>query len=474
MSLQSRTSEPIQERGIEAMTTTPITVLSNRGPLSFSRAPDGSLEPKRGGGGLVSGFLDVLTESGGTWISAISHSADVEAASQGRFVLPPIELRPTVITPKIYHDAYDVIANRTLWFLYHGLYSPATTPIFDAAYRSAFENYRSYNRALAQHGVAAPSDARLVINDYHLALVPGYLRQHRPDLRTCFFTHTPSPTADEFRMLPKEHALELVSSMAAADRIGFHCTRWAENFRETAHRLGIQTGEIFVSPLPSDHAQLSELAESEEVKRAERELDKLGIRGPLIVRVDRMELSKNIVRGFLAIEELLERHPETRGNFHFLALCYPSRETMHEYRSYGELVRETAERINERYGNSSWQPIILRSEDNYPRSIAALKRYDLLLVNPIRDGLNLVAQEGIILNRNAGSVLLSREAGAAERLESLVDLINPFDISETAESIFEALFHREAAERSTRAQRAQASLVNDRPSTWLATLLEGL
>lgn len=456
------------------MTKAPITVLSNRGPLGFVKRPDGSLEPRRGGGGLVSGFLDALAENGGTWISAISSPADVEAASQGRFDLPPISLQPTVIDPSIYQEAYDVIANRTLWFLYHGLYSPATTPVFDASFRSAFDSYRSYNRALSQAGIAAPANARLVINDYHLALVPGQLREHRPDLRISFFTHTPFPTAEEFRMLPREHALELVGSMAVADRIGFHCTRWAENFRETASDLGIRTGEIFVSPLPSDHAQLSALAESEEVAREELALEELGIHGPLVVRVDRMELSKNIVRGFLAVEELLARHPEARGNFHFLALCYPSRETMHEYRSYAALVRETVDRINQQWRTSEWQPIILLSEDNYPRSIAALKRYDLLLVNPIRDGLNLVAQEGIAVNRNAGSVVLSREAGAAERLDGLVDLVNPFDVSETADAIFRALFQRGTTERVARAQRAQQSLVDDRPSDWLATLVEGL
>jgi len=191
----------------------------------------------------------------------------------------------------------------------------------------------------------------------------------------------------------------------------------------------------------------------------------------VIVRVDRMELSKNLLRGFWAFEELLELQPRWRERVVFVAMAYPSRQGLAEYLAYQNEVESTVTRINEQWATPGWDPIVLFVEDDYPRSLAALTRYDVLLVNPIRDGLNLVAKEGPLVNTHNGVVVLSREAGAFDELWPGVLEVNPFDVAGTVEVLNTAL-DMEAAERAAMAKTLRELVLSRKPAAWLHDLLE--
>lgn len=191
----------------------------------------------------------------------------------------------------------------------------------------------------------------------------------------------------------------------------------------------------------------------------------------VIVRVDRMELSKNLLRGFWAFDELLERQPQRREQVVFVALAYPTRQGLPEYLAYQNEVESTVARINQRWGTPGWTPIVLGVEDDYQRSLAALSRYDVLLVNPVRDGLNLVAKEGPLINTRHGVLALSREAGAYDELGPAALEINPFDVSGTAAVLAEAL-DMDEGQRASRSGELRKLIVGRRPVDWLNDQLD--
>jgi trehalose 6-phosphate synthase len=188
------------------------------------------------------------------------------------------------------------------------------------------------------------------------------------------------------------------------------------------------------------------------------------------VRVDRIELSKNIVRGFLAYEDLLRTRPEWRERVVFGAFVYPSREKLPEYLAYRTEVEGTIARINDELGTPSWTPILYDATDDFPRSVAALRRYDVLLVNPVRDGLNLVAKEGPIVNERDGVLVLSRESGVAGELGDAAVMVNPFDVAGTSDALHAALT-MSAADRAAHASAVRAKATARTPADWFADQL---
>ena len=266
---------------------------------------------------------------------------------------------------------------------------------------------------------------------------------------------------------------ELLDGLAGFGACGFHTARWEAAFRAcyedselTASAGGAKAPETFSSALGPDPDAVAEDAASEACAAAGLTLDEwIGDR-KVIVRVDRVELSKNILRGFLAFEELLVTRPAWRGQVVFLALAYPSREGLADYLAYRSEVEHTVERINEAWGHEGWTPIVLEVADDHARSVAALKRYDVLLVNPVRDGLNLVAKEGALLNTTDGVLVLSREAGAWEEMHPAALGVNPFDITGTAAALDHAL-GMDAEERARRAARLRDLALAQTASDWL-------
>ncbi|MFG3498669.1 trehalose-6-phosphate synthase [Streptomyces sp. NPDC047928] len=452
-----------------------ILVASNRGPVSYALREDGSLEARRGGGGLVSGLSAIGPDAGALWVCAALGDGDREAVRRG---IGEPGVRMLDIPSETQEAAYNGIANSVLWFVHHMLYQTPLEPVFDAEFRRRWEEYRAYNRAFAEALAAeAAPGAAVLIQDYHLALAPGMLRALRPDLRIGHFSHTPWAPPDYFGMLPDDIAEELLRGMLGADRLGFLTHRWAEAFAACCARLvgGTGTTEIGVHGLGADGDFLR--ARSREADVADRMAllrDQIGgTDRRTVIRVDRTELSKNIVRGLLAYRALLADHPEWRERVVHIAFAYPSRQDLEVYRAYTAEVSRLATEINAEYGTEGWTPVILHVKDDFARSLAAYRLADVALVNPIRDGMNLVAKEVPVVSDAGCALVLSREAGAYEELREDALVVNPYDVTGTAEALHQALTMPEA-ERAERTKRLAAAATALPPQRWFLDQLEAL
>jgi trehalose 6-phosphate synthase len=449
-------------------------VVSNRGPLTFRAGRDGELIPVPAGGGLASSVHRLLAGTGTTWASVTMGAADREAVARGLMHVDGLDLVPVEVDDDTYRQAYDVVANTTLWYVHHHLFDLPNRPRFDRHWRVAWEGYRAYNRAMADAVVARAGEGDVVlVQDYHFSLLGRMLAERRPDLRTVHFLHTPFAAPAIFEVLPDDVAAELLDGMAGYGACGFHCHKWEACFLGCYAAAGRPAPRTFVAPLGPDADVLAEEAASPESAAAAEVLRaELGGRR-VVARTDRMEPSKNIVRGMLAFEELLTRRPEWHGEVVHLAFAYPSRQGLAEYLAYAADVEHTAERINHAWGSADWAPIVLSLVDDRARSLAALTLSDVLLVNPVRDGLNLVAKEGPLLNRNDGVVVLSREAGAWEELELDGDGalgVNPFDLTGTAEALHGALTMEPTA-RAARAAALRTAVARRTSADWWADQL---
>ncbi|GAA2644409.1 MULTISPECIES: alpha,alpha-trehalose-phosphate synthase (UDP-forming) [Streptomyces] len=479
-----------------------VLVAANRGPLSYALDDGGTLSARRGGGGLVSGLSAALAEQpGALWICAALSDADREAVRRG--VAEP-GVRMLDIDPTVYDDAYNGIANSVLWFTHHHLYDVPREPVFDARFRRRWESYVAYNRAFAQALAEEAADgARVLVQDYHLALVPGQLRELRPDLRIAHFTHTPWASQEFLRMLPDDIRGELMWGMLGADVVGFHTWAWAHTFMGGAHlndergiaeprfAAGVEASgaryvqkspsgavrhkrtEVAVYPLGVDADELRALAHRPEVdaKLAQLRAETGGLK--TIVRVDRTELSKNILRGLLAYRELLTVHPEWRGRVVHLASAYPSRQDLKVYRDYTASVAELAAQINAEFGTEDWQPVLVSVKDDFARSLAAYRLADVALVNPVRDGMNLVAKEIPVVSEAGCVLVLSTGAGAYEELRQDALTVNPYDVSATAEALHAALT-MPVGERAERTKRLAAAATALPPAQWFTAQLSDL
>ncbi len=481
-----------------------VLIASNRGPLSFTMNDDGSVVPRRGAGGLVSGLSSVMSQASVLWVCAALSDADRAAARAAQDGLievtdgadggPGSAVRMLDIPAATFLRAYNSVANSTLWFVHHMLYDTPSQPSFGAAFRREWESFRSYNAAFAAALAKGASDqepiparVRAMIQDYHLPLVPRMLAEQCPDVRISHFSHTPWAPPDYYRLLPAEVGREVLDGMLGADHAGFQCQRWADAFiaccaeflgadvdpeaGTVRHRGHVTT--VGVHALGVDAAELRERAAAADVQAQVAALSQSTTGRQLIVRIDRTELSKNIVRGLAAYRELLTSHPEWRGRVTHLAFAYPSRHDLPEYREYTGRVQRMAAEIMDEFGTDDWDPLILQVNDDYPRSLAAYQLADVLLVNPIRDGMNLVAKEGPILAGRGCALVLSTEAGAAAELGPQAILVNPFDVTQTAEALHQALSMPDAQRQQRRAALAQAGAALP-PTAWLREQLDAL
>ncbi len=445
----------------------PLVIVSNRGPLSVRIDDAGELVVRRGAGGLVSGLTPLVAGTDTLWIAAAMSEGERRAAVDGDLDAEGFHLHSVVLDQEQYRMAYDVVCNATLWFLHHHLYELARRPRFDTTWRQAWTAYRSVNLAFAEAVVdKAPRDAVVLVQDYHLTLLAPLVKAARRDLRLVHFSHTPFAAPDQFAVLPDDVATVMLEALAAHDAVGFHTQRWADAFTAACEdHLGV-TPHTFVAPLAPDRDDIRAVAASADCE-AERTQIESGLAGRrFIARVDRIELSKNLLRGFHAFDDLLERYPRHRGNVVFGAFVYRSREGLAEYLAYAQELENLVDRINARWATPGWTPILLDTSDNFPRSIAALRQYDVLLVNPIRDGLNLVAKEGPIVNERDGVLLLSPEAGAWAELGAAAVRVNPYDISATADALHHALV-MPPADRAEHAAAVRTLALARTPADWL-------
>ncbi len=454
-------------------------LVSNRGPLAFHLV-DGRPVAGTSAGGLAGSMRPLVVGSGAIWVASALGQADRAAAEAGLMSDEGIHIELVEAEPEIYNLAYNVVSNAMLWFCHHHLFDAARRPRADLRWLEAWEAYRRFNQLFAERvAKVAPEGGRVLVQDYHLALMGSDLARLRPDLRTTHFTHTPFADPSVLRMLPTSVGDELLASMAGFGACGFHTGRWAAAYRANQEMAGAAPHPggpewpTFVSPLSTDPDLLAASTAEPAVARALARIEERigGSDRQVIVRVDRMELSKNLLRGFWAFDELLEQQPHRRERVVFVALAYPTRQGLPEYLAYQNEVESTVERINRQWGTPSWTPIVLEVDDDYPRSLAALTRYDVLLVNPVRDGLNLVAKEGPLINSRNGVLALSREAGAFDELSSAVLEVNPFDVSGTAAVLAEAL-DMDPGRRAANADRLQRIITAHHPADWLQAQLD--
>ncbi len=465
--------------------------------------------------GVTVGLLALGPEADVTWICTALSDADrvaaalqLAAAREGIHEEGGIRVRMLDIPPGIFDRAYNNVANSALWFVHHLLFDTPNQPQFGYEFRRDWESYLAYNEAFADALTQAAREARspgagreqaaagaprILIQDYHLCLAPRMLRERLGDaaghVGIAHFSHTPWAPPDYYRMLPEEVSRALLDGILGADHAGFHTERWAAAFASCcAAILGADVAaagatwrvtyrghvtEVAVHPLGVDAPALRERAQAADVQAHVSTLRATADGRKLIVRVDRTEVSKNIVRGLVAYRELLATRPQWRGRVVHLAFAYPSRSALAEYRAYTDRMRRLAREITEEFGTPDWDPLILEVKDDYPRSLAACAVADVLLVNPVRDGMNLVAQEGPVLSERGCALVLSREAGAAATLAADALLVNPYDITETAEALHQALAMPDA-ERQRRSAALAAVAAADPPARWLGGQLAAL
>jgi trehalose 6-phosphate synthase len=447
-----------------------LIVVSNRGPVSG------------GGGGLVIALRNLARYHDVTWVaSAISDEDRAVAGTTIDHALPdgsPYRVHLIAHDRQQYDGYYNVVANPMLWFIHHSLWDLTNRPNVDRAFHKAWaDGYAAVNASFAAvvlSELERVRDASVFFHDYHLYLAPRLVRSKRPDATLMHFVHVPWPQPDYWTVLPKAMRTSIHDGLIANDVVGFQTDRWRRNFVFSVRELLGEdvTAQTVTAPISVDPAEFDELAGSEAVLAAERSI---AAERPekLVVRVDRTDPSKNIVRGFRAFELYLDAHPEMKGRVSMLALLDPSRQEIPAYAEYLGAIQREARRVNDRFEEAGWLPVDLRISDDFPRSVAAYKQFDVLLVNAIFDGMNLVAKEGPLVNTRDGVVVLSENTGAHAELGDWALSVNPFDVEGQADAIHEAL-ELDPAERRRRLEATRAHVREHDLSWWIGRQLAAL
>jgi trehalose 6-phosphate synthase len=475
-----------------------LLVVANRGPVSYGRSAAGERVVLRGGGGLVTALRSLVDHHDVTWIAsamsdedravAAEHGGDgfEESARDGS----PYRLRLVAHDPNAYDWYYNVVANPTLWFLQHYMWGLPYAPDLDLGLHNAwFGGYLPVNETFAGAVVAEidrEPDAAVFLHDYHLYLAPKLIRERRPDAVMSHFIHIPWPQSDYWHVLPGHLRRSVHEGLLANDIVGFHTARWKRNFLRTCEELlgaevddraGTVTHDgrrtvVTSHPIGIDPFEFDELKDSPAVLEEERQIVEAR-KEFLVLRVDRTDPSKNVIRGFRAFGLFLDLHPDLRGRVVLLALLDPSRQDIPEYSEYLAAIQREARTVNDRFQTEGWTPIDLRIADNFAQSVAAYKQYDVLLVNAVFDGLNLVSKEAPLVNARDGVLILSENAGAHEELGEWALTVNPVDVYGQAESIYVALT-MPADERRRRLEATRAHVRGHDLAAWIAAQLDDL
>jgi trehalose 6-phosphate synthase len=484
------------ESGGEAAENTRFVIVSNRGPVTFSRSESGERGYSRGAGGLVTALNAVSRRRQEVvWIASAQSEEDARVAEESLEEPYKVEDLKIVLVEhdeESYNLMYNHLANPLLWFVQHGLYDLPYKPELGEDTQRAWEDgyvviSENFAEAVGRTLEAIGGDEPVIlVHDYQLYMVPHALRERLgDDPFISLFVHIPWPDPETWRVLPRYVREGALRSLLEANVVAFHTEGYARNFVRTAQEvLGVKTNEgegvihlgdrevwVRAYPISIDPSEFEELAQSEEVLEGEESVKNLA--GKLLLRVDRMDLSKNIVRGFHAYDRMLERYPQMREQVTFLARCQPSRGDIPEYARYAEDIHNVAGEINEKHATGSWKPIELSMEDDFPLSVAAYKNYDVLLVNAVRDGMNLIAKEAVIANEKNGVLLLSENAGAHEELGQHALTVNPFDIDEQADALYEALTMPED-ERARRAEELEQTIRSYTIEEWVEAQLRDI
>jgi trehalose 6-phosphate synthase len=417
----------------------------------------------RGAGGVITALLTIAEVAGADWVACARTETERNLVEQhgttwnAPLIRTSARLHYVTPTPEQYEQYYSVISNPVLWFVQHYLWDLAHQPVINGRIHRAWKNgYVEVNRQVARRVVevarSLPGRPLVMVHDYQLYLVPKLVREQLQGAIIQHFVHIPWPTPQYWKVLPREMRDAIVHGLLGCDIVGFQTSLDVRNFLMTCEEnLGLAVDEreraVLIDgrvvyarayPISIDVASTTRLSYSHGVMVEERKLRDWRPEH-LIVRIDRTDPSKNIVRGFLAYEKLLAHHPELKGRVQFWAFLQPSRQDVAVYRNYVRKVRQTVQRINAQYGAQGWLPIRLELGESVRKAMAAMRNFDVLVVNSVYDGLNLVAKEGALVNRSDGIVVLSENVGAHEELQSHVLSVNPFDIEATANAMHQAL-----------------------------------
>jgi trehalose 6-phosphate synthase len=416
-------------------------------------------------------------------LAIADHEAPLGSDSSIRFVDIPEDA---------YHLFYEVFCNPILWFIQHGIDGSLKRDLRSAETWRAWElGYRRVNELYADAVVAqlrGASADRVMLHDYHFYLTPQMVRAQCPSATLQHFIHIPWPAAHLWEALPRHMVAAMCRGLLGNDSLVFQTDESVENFFSTCAiylrdeaavapvpgevRYGGHTTSVWSNPISVDarelREQVSSAAADEYRERLQREIGER-----TIVRVDRLDPGKDVVSGFRAFERLLEQHPEWTGKVRFLAFLVPSRTSIPEYRVYEEETFAVVESINSRFARDNWQPIKLYHEHNRRQALVALTMYDVLLVNSLADGMNLVSKEGPVLNERDGVLVLSEGAGSHEELRCGAVSVKPGDIDRTAEALDQAL-RMEPSERSERSRTLKECIERHQIQDWLRLQLKDL
>lgn len=469
-----------------------LIMASNRGPLQHYMDDSGQLQQRYTAGGVATALASLPTGTPLTWISNAATKEDRALAQQGRAVdfggsKRLLQVAASYEANQLFYGSF---CNPVLWFLQHSLWDRLQTPPSTNDLVHAWEDgYLAVNRKFAQAVVEeidrSPVPARVLFHDYHLYAAPLMVRRQRPNALLQHFVHIPWPEPHAWRCLPNSIVSSICEGLLANDSVAFQTERSAEAFLltcqaflpdvtvETSSHNIVSDGHrtsVWANPVSVDIWDLRSLLASPEAEtyRAQMSADS---ERRTIVRVDRLDPSKNVTAGFQAYGRLLEKHPEWSGKVTFNAYLVPSRTAIPEYRAYAQEVFAEIKAVNDRHGTSDWQPINAFYEQNRTQALVALSMYDVLLVNPLIDGMNLVSKEGPVLNERDGVLVLSEEAGSFAELSRGALAVHPEDVEGTADALHAAL-SMPGAERRQRSRRLREAVVRHDLSRWLRQLLE--
>lgn len=465
-----------------------LLIATNRGPFEHLQDPQGKVELVPAEGGVATALRASASSLLATFICSPITEVDRQVA-QG-FVAPTnshaADQRFVELDSETYGGFYDGFSNQVLWLLQHGL-SWSTARALPPDAEQWFHGYSRANQAFAE-AVAKTLDqdeaSRVLFNDYHLYLAPRFLRNIRPDAVIQHFVHIPWPEPAAWDALNPRVVACLCEGLLGSNAVVFQTALSADNFLRTCQAylpdtfVDIEKGlvehagslaRVWNNPIsvdPDELLGLASTAEFHELRRrfAARSGEKL------IVRVDRLDPSKNILEGFEAYRRLLKTRSELRARVRFLAFLVPSRQGIHLYRQYAEDVIAMADRINQEFGREGWLPVDLVVGHDRTRALAGLSQADVVLVNSIADGMNLVAKEAAIVNDRDAVLVLSRTAGAFEELKTGAVAIEPGDVRATAEALHAALV-MDAGERSRRAREMRSVVMSHDLKAWLRVLV---
>ena len=470
----------------------PLILVSNRGPVEHQMSAEGVPEARRGSGSVVTAFNSLTQNFEFTWVASAMGEGDRVVSNNGqgphlKSSLPShkINIRYVVTPRRVYHKYYNILCNPLLWFLQHYMWNPPYNPNVDAAVHDAWETgYIPVNQAFANSVIEearALEQAPIVIgHDYHLYLLPEFVRQGVPDAIIQHFIHIPWPTPQYWHMIPSYITQRICESLCATDLLGFQTIGDVRCFLDTVEefvpgvtvdrnshtieRDGHKTS-VKVYPISINVEEVQRIANSPRALDYESRL--AADTGEFtIVRIDRAEPNKNIVRGFRAYELMISRYPELKGKVKFLAFLVPSRTHIRQYQRYMDEIQQVIQQINNNHGTDDWQPIVSYIENNYTQAIAGMRLYDALLVNTIIEGMNLVAKEGPVVNNRDGVLVLSNSSGVHHQLSDGSLSISPTDIEGTMEALHQAVIMT-PEDRKDRAERLLKSVCHEDINNWL-------